>query len=208
MQELAHFAVHNREGCVLWCDGDHGFNPYDFSELNLERGFDAEWGADRVLVKRCMTPFQWDTVLTKHLEQKLLASTAALVVASPYEDLFSTEELKDWEREDYIHFSLCHLKGLAARFHVPVVLSVDMAKWCTTHPLLAWAAYEVCASRWSVRRVGDRWGAFELLADLLVTGAPVRQASLTDYARSRRPNAPLPILTQIRPDPPAARERS
>jgi len=47
-QELAYFAVHNREGCVLWCDGNHGFNPYEFAELNLERGFEAGIIPERV----------------------------------------------------------------------------------------------------------------------------------------------------------------
>src|SRR6267143_581736 len=167
LQELAHYAVHNREGCVLWADGEHGFNPYDFAELNMERGFDAEWGADRVLIKRCMTPFQWDTVLTRHLEQKLLVTRGALVVASPYEGLFSTDELTDWEREDYFDFSLEHLKGLAARFDVPVVLGVDMATWCRSHPLLAFAAYKAASSRWSVQRCGDGWSAKELVAEIV-----------------------------------------
>ena len=194
LQEMAHYAVHNFEGCVLWCDGDHGFNPYDFAERNMERGFDAEWGADRVLIKRCMTPFQWDTVLTKHLERKLLVAPAGLVIAAPYEGLFSTDELKDWEREDYVHFSLKHLKGLASRFGVPVVLGVDMASWCHTHPLIAWAAYEAAASRWTLQRHGDGWSASELVADLVVTSAPARQSSLGDYQPSVWKRTEIPVI--------------
>src|SRR3990172_12366215 len=41
-QEIAHFALHTREGCVLWADGVHGFNPYDFADLNLAPRFHPE----------------------------------------------------------------------------------------------------------------------------------------------------------------------
>lgn len=185
-QELAHFALGDQaERTVLWCDGDHGFNPYDFAEMNLERGRDADWGADRLLVKRCMTPFQWDTVLTRHLQEKLMATDASLVLAAPYEDLFSTDELSDWEREDYIDYSLAHLKDLAARFAVPVVICVDMARWCAVNPLMAWKAFEAAHARWAIERAAGRWRAFEIGSADIAAAPPERQRTLAEYgARS------------------------
>jgi hypothetical protein len=155
--ELAHFALQRRPGPVLWCDGEHGFNPYAFAELNLRAGLEADAGAERLLVKRCMTPFQWDTVLTQHLEQKLIEAGAALALAAPYDALFSTDELQDWEQEDYVSFSLRHLREVARRRHVPLLLSVDMARWWRAHPVLARLAYEAIEARWTVRRSGEGW---------------------------------------------------
>ena len=186
-QELAHFALGEQAGrTVLWCDGDHGFNPYDFAELNLERGRSADWGADRLLVKRCMTPFQWDTVLTRHLDEKLMAQDASLVLAAPYEDLFSTDELQDWEREDYIDYSLAHLKDLARRFAVLIVIAVDMARWCAVNPLMAWKAFEAAHARFGVERAADGWRAFEVSGGDFAGGAPQRQRTLAEYVPAVR----------------------
>ncbi len=202
-QELAHFALRGGPGAVLWADGDHGFNPYDFAEMNLERGFDAEWGAERLLVKRCMTPFQWDTVLTRHLKEKLTAlaasaAPAALVLAAPYEDLFSTDELQDWEREDYIEYSLAHLKGLAEEFDLPVVIAVDMARWCTVNPLMAWKAFEAADQRFAVRRSGEGWEAFEVSREVLAGGAlaHLRQRTLTDFGGREVPSPTVRLVAQ------------
>lgn len=136
-QELAHHVVHAGETAVLWCDGDHGFDPYRFAELNLVRGFEADHGAQRVLVKRSLTPFQWDTVLTEHLEVKLEEVDAGLVLVLPYDRLFSTDELKPWEQVDYVTYSLAHLRDLAHRHHLPILLGVDVARWRIHHPDLA-----------------------------------------------------------------------
>jgi hypothetical protein len=180
-QELAHFVVHHRSGTVLWCDGEHGMNPYDFAELNLERGYDADHGSDRVLVKRCMTPFQWDTVLTKHLDQKLVGTDTSLVLVAPYDQLFSTDELKDWEQEDYVAFSLKHLKGLAQRHKVPLVLSVDMVRWWRTHPILARMAFEQVDTRWSIARLGNGWRAVQDDNLAMVETLSQRQVTLRDF---------------------------
>ena len=181
-QELAHYVLHEKEGHVLWCDGDHGFNPYDFAELNLQRGFPAEWGAQRLLVKRCMTPFQWDTVLTKHIAEKLYATPSSLVLAAPFDGLYSTDELTDWEREDYIRFCLKHLKALALRHKVPVVISVDMARWCKAHPLIAWEAFNACDARFALRPAGDGWTALQVHTGLDLATDAVRQLTLFDFA--------------------------
>ena len=187
-QELAHFALGaEEERTVLWCDGDHGFNPYDFAELNLERGRPADWGATRLLVKRCMTPFQWETVLTRHIGEKLMATDASLVMAAPYEDLFSTDELSDWEREDYIDYSLANLKDAAKRFDVAVVILVDMARWCAVNPLMAWKAFEAAHARWGVERAAGGWRAFEVQDMGYVGGAVERQRTLADFGGTYLP---------------------
>lgn len=184
-QELAHDAVHHTPGTVLWCDGDHGFNPYEFAELNLERGFDADFGADRVLVKRCMTPFQWDTVLTKHLGAKLMETNASLVLAQPYEALFSTDELKEWEQEDYVRYSLRHLRDLARQHRVPVLLSVDMHRWWRSHPTLATLAHDAAEAKWAVMRSGEGWRVLPStngLPEIVARVGPTRQSTLYDFA--------------------------
>lgn len=158
-QELTHHAIHSNPGTVLWCDGDHGFNPYDFAELNLTNGFSADDGADRILVKRCMTPFQWDTVLTRHLDEKLQDTETSLVVVNPFDRLWSHEEIQDWEQEDYTRFSLKHLAKTARRFKVPVLLGVDMDRWWRTHPTLAKATMEGVDDRWHIEAPDGRWKA-------------------------------------------------
>jgi hypothetical protein len=173
--------VHAREGAVLWCDGEHGFNPYHFAELNLIRGFEADWGADRVLIKRCMTPFQWDTVLNRHLDQKLVETPTSMVIAAPFERLFSTDELKDWEQEDYVEFTVANLRRLARRYRVPVLLSVDMAAWWRTHPLLASSTYEGVDVRWSIARSVRGWRAVEESEGLEVLSKRPRRATLWDF---------------------------
>src|ERR1041385_2530893 len=194
-QELAHWTVHNLPGAVLWCDGEHGMNPYDFAELNLERGFDADWGADRVLIKRVMTPFQWDTVLTKHVDEKLMGTETSMVLAAPYDMQFSTDELKDWEQEDYVAYSLQHLKGLARRHAVPIILSVDMARWWRTHPTLARMTFEAVDTRWSIGRLGNGWRALRDGSDEVIETLSQRQVTLSDFA-SRTPS---PVEENVRP---------
>lgn len=179
-QELAHDAVHSgQHRVVLWCDGDHGFDPYAFAERNLQAGRAAEEGADRVLVKRCMTAFQWDTVLTSHLQQKLAEVDARLVVASPFDRLFVHEELQDWEQEDYTRYALRHLRTLARRHKVPVVLAIDVPRWMRTHPVLAQATLDAVNHKWSFERVAGRWRARR--ADGLVLDPLRRQCTLWDF---------------------------
>ncbi len=197
-QELAHHVLHTRPGHVLWCDGDHGFNPYDFAELNLTRGFDADTGDDRLLVKRCMTPFQWDTVLTKHLDPMLRSVDADLVLAAPYDALFSTDELKDWEQEDYVAYSLRHLAGLARDHHVPILLSVDMPRWWTTHPILARMTHEAVEARWTITRLHQRWRAVRLGQELLPPVAE-RQRNIDDYLEAEMEAEPVPLIQAPRP---------
>ncbi len=157
LQELVHEALHADERSVLWCDGEHGFNPYDFAEVNLTRGHSAEDGAQRVLVKRCMTPFQWDAVLTKHLDAKLVEVDASLVVVAPFDRLFSTDELADWEQEDMVRYAVRHLKDLTRRHRIPILMTVDMAAWWRTHPELAKITFEGVHAVWELTRPAGRF---------------------------------------------------
>ena len=180
-QELAHFAVHQDDRSVLWCDGDHGFNPYHFAELNLERGFAADDGAQRVLIKRCMTAFNWELALDRHVEEKLETTPTSMVVMAPYDALFCHQELQDWEQEDYVRHSLEHLRGVARRKQVPLLALVDMPRLWQTHPVLAQMMVERAEGRWVVDRPGGRWRATETITGQVIDPHLRRQSSLLDH---------------------------
>ncbi|MES2155111.1 MAG: hypothetical protein V4510_08250 [bacterium] len=186
-QELAHFALRTHPGHVLWCDGDHGFDPYDFAELNLTRGLAADDGAQRMLIKRCMTPFQWDTVLTKHLPEKLAQTEASLALVVPFDRLFSTDELADWEAEDYTRYAVRHLRNVARRHRIPIMLGLDMARWWKSHPVLAQLTYDAADVRWSVAATAGRW---RVTPEIGVALDPMlaHRTTLLDYAE------PEPVL--------------
>lgn len=188
-QELVHFAVHNDERSVLWCDGDHGFNPYHFAELNLERGHQPDFGAERVLIKRCMTAFNWELALDRHIEDKLDSTPTSMVVMSPYDALFCHQELQDWEQEDYVRHSLKHLKGVAKKRQVPLLAFVDMPRLWHTHPVLAQMMYEHMELRWDVDRPGGRWRALENVSGQVVDPYLRRQGTLLDYLPLAKPLA-------------------
>jgi hypothetical protein len=180
LQELTHFAVHRHPGVVLWCDGSHTFNPAEFAELNLTRGHAGDDGAHRVLVKRCMTPFQWDSTLTQHLDDKLAQTETALVAVNPFDALWRHEEIQDWEQEDYTRFSVNHLRSLAQRHRVPILLGSNVDHLWKTHPALARVTVEGVDEHWTVMAPDGRWKAvrsdgFELDPYLR------RQVTLLDY---------------------------
>jgi hypothetical protein len=205
-QELTHFCLHLDPGDVLWCDGSHTFNPAEFAELNLVRGRAADDGAERVLVKRCMTPFQWDSTLTQHLDDKLAASEASVVVVNPFDALWTHEEIQDWEQEDYTRFSLRHLRTLARRHRIPILLGVDLERLWKSHPVLAQACREAVATHWSVSAPDGRWKAVRndgLELDPYLR----RQVTLLDFATELatrvpstvRPIAPVPPMVSPNP---------
>lgn len=180
LQHMTQVAVHGSPGTVLWCDGSHNFNPAHFAELNLTNGRAADEGADRVLVKRCMTPFQWDSTLTQHLGQRLEVGPTSLVVIHPFDNLWRHEEIADWEQEDYTRFSVRHLQGLARRHAVPILLGVDLAMLWRTHPALARLTVDGVDERWSVASPDGRWKAVR--DDGLVLDPDLRrQVTLLDF---------------------------
>lgn len=201
-QELTHTAIHaHAQENVLWCDGDHGFNPYDFAELNLTRGREADDGAERILVKRCMTPFQWDTVLSHHLPERLEHDRASLALVIPFDRLYSTDELSDWEAEDYVRFIIRHLHNVSRRHRIPILLGVDMQRWWRTHPILAGMTHEGVDKRWKVDRIAGQWRIRP------EEGAPIqgddRPVTLLDFLEPEVPAAPRrPVPVPRLPAPP------
>lgn len=187
LQELTHHAVHRWPGDVLWCDGGHTFNPAEFGELNLVRGLAADDGAPRVLVKRCMTPFQWDSTLSSHLPERLMQGPASLVVVNPFDALWTHEEIQDWEQEDYTRFSLAHLAKVAAERQVPIVLGVDMERWWRTHPVLAKATADAVPDQWSVGAPDGRWRAVRDRDRLVLDPYLRRSVTLLDYVEGGAP---------------------
>lgn len=111
VQVLVHDALRRHSGKVLVYDSAHAFHPDFFAAMNRSRGRPEAEFAERCLIQRCITPFQWDSLLSKHLDKFLTANTdnVALVIAFPYGRLFATDELADWERIDHLEFSLAHL---------------------------------------------------------------------------------------------------
>ena len=193
LQELCHFALHRGPGVVLWCDSDHGFDPYHFAELNLVRGHAADAHAERMLIRRCLTPFQWYTTLSRHILSDFAEAPTALAIASPFDRPWSTDELSDWEAEDYVRFILPHLAAAAKAHDVPLLLGVDMTRWWQSHPVLAQVTLEGVAARWSVASVGGRWRAQR--DDGTVLDPALRdRTTLLDYLPREPPLAPLPTV--------------
>lgn len=187
LQVLTQAALQEGPGAVLWCDGAHAFNPAAFAELNLTSGRAADEGADRVLVKRCMTPFQWDSTLTEHLGQRLQTTPTRLVVVHPFDALWRHDEIADWEQEDYTRFSVRHLHTLARQHAVPILLGSDLARLSRSHPVLARIVVEGVDERWRIDAPANR---FRALRDdgTLLDPALRRTVTLLDYL-----DEPIPI---------------
>lgn len=191
-QEAIHHAVRTRPGAVLVLDGEHGFNPYDYAELNLLRGHAAELEQKRVLTKRALTAFQWDTILDRHLARKLAETEVALVVAAPYDRLFLHEELRDWEAEDHLRFSVADLAAKAERHGVPMLGLVDLPRLWREAPAMATILEEGAPLKWSVREEGGAW----LLADEAdgaVRPWRSRPGTLDAFLPELEPATPLPV---------------
>ncbi len=127
VQLLIHRALRLHPGKVLVYDSSHTFHPDSFAATNRRHGRPEAEHADRTFIQRCMTPFQWDTMLSKHLDKFLAANPGniALIVAFPYGRLFATDELAEWERVDHLEFSLTHLASRATAAAVPIVAVTD-----------------------------------------------------------------------------------
>jgi hypothetical protein len=206
LQELAHYFLQEHEGQVLWCDSDHSFHPDEFAELNLTRGRNAETHAKRMVVRRCLTPFQWYTTMSRHIQRDLDEAPTGLVIASPFDRPLSTDELADWEQEDYTRFLIPHLKNLAHDREVPIVLGIDMARWWRSHPVLAQVTHDGVDERWSVGRIDGRWRLAR--SDGMVHDPLLRnRVTLLDYlAPEDREDLPVPIL--VRAGTPRSRRRT
>lgn len=76
VQALVHTALRRHPGKVLVYDAGHAFSPDAYAAENRRRGRPEAEHAHRCLVQRCITPFQWDTLLWKHLDRFLAANTS------------------------------------------------------------------------------------------------------------------------------------
>lgn len=88
--------------------------------------------------------------------------------------------------EDYVRYSLRHLKGLAEKHRVPVLLSVDVARWWKTHPILSQATYEASDARWTVHRAAEGWRAVSDASSLPILSASARQGTIWEYVDEPR----------------------
>lgn len=130
-------AAHASSKTILFLDGAHVLNPYDYAEASLRRGQAADFAAERILTQRAMTPFQWHKMLTRGLEAKLRSIEAGLVVAAHFNVQYDKDDLADWEQEQLVPYALRYLRRLAKEHHVPVLVSLDLARWTRTHHALA-----------------------------------------------------------------------
>lgn len=91
------------------------------------------------------------------------------------------EELRDWEQEDYVRFTLDHLASLSKEHQVPIALTVDMAKWWRTHPLLAQMTYQETGNHWTIKQSQDVWRVRNERTNDVVTSALHRNVTLLDF---------------------------
>lgn len=133
--ELAHAALRRGEGHVLVYDGSHCIHPDTFARINRREGLEPTAGARRTFVQRAITPFQWDTLLSKHLDRMLAGHAHEAVVLAPYDRLFATDELAEWERIDHLEFSLERLAQRAGQ--APILAIGDLDRLAAEQPALA-----------------------------------------------------------------------
>jgi hypothetical protein len=118
---------------VIFLDGAHCLNAYDLPEHNVLRGREPDAGVERVLLCRAMTPFQWSKMLTTELHDHLQLHEPNLVIAAHFDLQFNKDDLVDWEQEDYVGASVRYIRRLAHLHKVPIVLTLDFARWTKTH---------------------------------------------------------------------------
>lgn len=191
VHELLHEAVHDSEKSALLLDGGHVYNPYDAADLNMTRGHPAAYGAERTLIRRTLTPYQWHHALTEDLDAKLAATPARMLVAAPFERLFVTDELEEWERRDYCTHAMACLRATSRRFRVPIAITADVADLWRHHPqigtiivngsdqlfrtCLTPSGWELTDLRTRARLVEPR-GRLRTLDDYLAPEKPMRTA--------------------------------
>ena len=155
VQGLVHEALRAFPGDVLVYDSSHAFQPDSFAMENRRHGRPPAEHARRCLVQRCLTPFQWDTQLSKGLDRMLEQRSLGPVVAFPYGRLFATDELADWERIDHLEFSLAHLRRRGEG--VPIVAVTDLTALAADQPVLAHAMRTGVPRLATVRRTRGVW---------------------------------------------------
>ncbi len=180
-QELVHYTIHHREGSVRWFDGSHCFDSYRMAEQNILAGYQADHHAERVLIKRCLTAFQWETQMDKELEHVLRTDDVAVVLAVPYDNLFRHPELQDWEQEDYLRYNLAHCCRMVREYQRPILAFVDMDNLWRSHPTLASMVWQQAQERWTIDRPDGRWRARNEGSGHVIDPYLRKQVTLLDY---------------------------
>lgn len=135
---LVHEALVADPGPVFFLDGASTFSVVQFTEYLLRLGAGFELAQDRVHTHRALTPFNWVDMLTDRLEDGLRLHGPSLVVAGFFNTQFEKEDdLRDWEQERYVEETLQLVRRLAERHRARIVLTLDLARWTRTHPILA-----------------------------------------------------------------------
>lgn len=196
-QELVHRIVHSQDGTVRWFDGRHCFDSYQMAEANLLAGFQADDQAHRVLIKRCLTAFQWETQMDKELEHVLRTDDVAAVLAVPYDVLFCHQELQDWEQEDHMRYNLAHCRRMVEEHQVPILAFVDLDRLWRSHPTLATMMVEQVQEHWIVDRPGGRWRARNARTGQVLDPTLRQQVTLLDYLVDEA--APVPRVLPSSP---------
>jgi hypothetical protein len=168
--ELAHAALRQGPGRVLLYDASHCVHPDTFARLNRRAGLEPTAGARRTFVQRAITPFQWDTLLSKHLDRMLQGHGHEAVVLAPYDRLFATDELAEWERIDHLEFSLERLAQRAAQ--TPILALGDLDRLAAEQPALATRMREGVHRRVRVLRERGVWRLVHLAGARLAPPEP------------------------------------
>ncbi len=198
-------ATHVTPDAVLVLDGAHCIDPHRVGHHHLMHGCSADHGAERTLIRRAMTPFQWDACLTEDLEQQLHAVEAGVVVAAPFDAQLLREEITDWEQEQYLDAHIAATHRLASAHAVPIIWSLDLARFSRRAPLLATRLAEAVPERRHVKAEGRGWKVTNQDGEVLVR-PHTAQKRLTDYlpavpvpAHARPPGVPIVASGPKRP---------
>ncbi len=173
-------ATHATPDAVLVLDGAHCIDPHQVGFQHLMHGCSADHGAERTLIRRAMTPFQWDACLTEGLEQQLHAIQAGLVVAAPFDAQLLREETTDWEQEQYLDAHIAAAHRLARAHGVPMLWSLDLARFSRRAPLLATRITQAVPERRHVVVEGRGWRVTDQDGTVLVRPRTA-QRRITDY---------------------------
>jgi len=185
VHELLHEAVHDSDKAALLLDGGHVFDPYDAADLNMTRGYPAAFGAERTLIRRTLTPYQWHHALTEDLDAKLVATPARILIAAPFEALFVTEELEEWERRDYCQHAMACLRATSRRFSVPVAIMADVAGLWHRHPQIGTIIVKQ-SDRWlGTKRTPGGWEITDMRSSERILEARGKLRTLDDFPTSQ-----------------------
>lgn len=135
---LLHEALQAEPAPVYFLDGASTLSCVGMAEHLLRHGASIELANDRLHTHRALTPFNWVEMLTDTLDAGLQADRPSLTIAGFFNAQFEKDsDLADWEQERYVQETLQLMQHIAARHRARIVLTLDLARWTRTHPILA-----------------------------------------------------------------------